>query len=62
MFDDPQVEAEAMLATLPHPTLGSYRGFAQPWVYGRTPGPKPFAAPTLGQHSDEVRRAVGGGD
>jgi crotonobetainyl-CoA:carnitine CoA-transferase CaiB-like acyl-CoA transferase len=58
MFDDPQVEAEAMVATLPHPTLGSYRGFAQPWVYSRTPGPVPFAAPTLGQHNDEVR---GGG-
>jgi crotonobetainyl-CoA:carnitine CoA-transferase CaiB-like acyl-CoA transferase len=56
MFDDPQVQAEAMLATLSHPTLGSYRGFMQPWVYSRTPGPKPFAAPTLGQHSDEVRR------
>ena len=55
MFDDPQVEAEAMVATLPHPTLGSYRGFAQPWVYSRTPGPVPFAAPTLGQHDDEVR-------
>ncbi len=61
MFDDPQVQAEAMLATLPHPALGSYRGFTQPWVYSRTPGPAPFAAPTLGQHGDEVRRAVGGG-
>ena len=60
MFDDPQVQAEAMLATLPHPALGSYRGFAHPWVYSRTPGPVPFAAPTLGQHGDEVRRAVAG--
>jgi formyl-CoA transferase len=58
MFDDPQVQAESMLATLPHPTLGSYRGFAQPWVYSRTPGPAPFAAPTLGQHSDEVRAST----
>lgn len=60
MFDDPQVQAEAMLATLPHPALRSYRGFTQPWVYGRTPGPAPFAAPTLGQHDDEVRREVAG--
>lgn len=60
MFDDPQVQAEAMLATLPHPALGSYRGFTQPWVYSRTPGPAPFAAPTLGQHGDEVHRAVAG--
>lgn len=58
MFDDPQVQAEAMISTLPHPTLGSYRGFTQPWVYSRTPGPAPFAAPTLGQHGNEVRRTV----
>jgi crotonobetainyl-CoA:carnitine CoA-transferase CaiB-like acyl-CoA transferase len=58
MFEDPQVQAEAMVATLPHPTLGSYRGFTQPWVYSRTPGPAPFAAPTLGQHDDEVRRTA----
>jgi crotonobetainyl-CoA:carnitine CoA-transferase CaiB-like acyl-CoA transferase len=55
MFDDPQVAAEAMVAELPHPTLGSYRGFAQPWVYSRTQGPQPFAAPVLGQHNDQVR-------
>ena len=61
MFDAPQVQAEAMVATIAHPTLGSYRGFTQPWVYGRTPGPEPFAAPTLGQHSDEVRAEVAGG-
>lgn len=58
MFDDPQVQAEAMISTLSHPALGSYRGFTQPWVYSRTPGPAPFAAPTLGQHGDEVRRTV----
>jgi crotonobetainyl-CoA:carnitine CoA-transferase CaiB-like acyl-CoA transferase len=58
MFDDPQVQAETMVATLPHPALGSYRGFAQPWVYSRTPGPQAFAAPVLGQHDDEVRATV----
>lgn len=61
MFDDPQVQAAAMVTTLAHPTLGSYRGFTQPWVYSRTPGPAPFAAPTLGQHSNEVRIEAGGG-
>lgn len=60
MFDDPQVQAEAMVGTLAHPTLGSYRGFTRPWVYSRTPGPAPFAAPTLGQHGDEVRRELKG--
>ena len=60
MFDDPQVQAEAMVTTLTHPTLGSYRSFTQPWVYSRTPGPEPFAAPTLGQHDEAVRQQPGG--
>lgn len=58
MFDHPQVQAEQMIEQLAHPTLGHYRGFTRAWVYSRTPGPAPFAAPTLGQHSDEVRRAA----
>jgi formyl-CoA transferase len=55
MFDHPQVLAEDMVAPLAHPTLGSYRGFTRPWVFSRTPGPAPFAAPTLGQDNDAVR-------
>ena len=62
MFDDPQVEAEDMVAVFEHPTLGSYRGFTRPIVYGRTPGPAPFAAPVLGQHTGEVLGALGGED
>ena len=61
MFDHPQVQAEAMVGAFSHPGLGAYRGFTRPWVYGRTPGPAPFAAPTLGQHSDAVRRQLDGG-
>ncbi|MFC5523772.1 CaiB/BaiF CoA transferase family protein [Polaromonas jejuensis] len=51
MFDNPQVLAEGMVATFAHPTLGSYRGFTRPIQFDRTPGPEPFAAPTLGQHT-----------
>jgi crotonobetainyl-CoA:carnitine CoA-transferase CaiB-like acyl-CoA transferase len=54
MFDDPQVQAEDMVATFEHPTLGTYRGFTRSIKFGRTPGPQPFAAPTLGQHTQEV--------
>jgi crotonobetainyl-CoA:carnitine CoA-transferase CaiB-like acyl-CoA transferase len=60
MFDHPQVQAEAMVAHVAHPTLGGYRGFTQPWVYSRTPGPAPFAAPTLGQHTEALRRERAG--
>ena len=59
MFDHPQVLAEDMVATIAHPTLGSYRGVARPIKFGRTPGPEPFAAPTLGQDTDDVLAATG---
>jgi len=51
MFDHEQVLTEDMVTTFEHPTLGSYRGFTRPIQFDRTPGPKPFAAPTLGQHT-----------
>lgn len=54
MFDNEQVLAEDMVANFAHPTLGSYRGFTRPVRFGRTPGPEPFAAPTLGQHTAAV--------
>jgi len=54
MFDNPQVLAEDMVAQFSHPTLGTYRGFTRPVRFGRTPGPEPFAAPTLGQHTNAV--------
>ena len=61
MFDHPQVVAEEMVATVDHPVVGTYRGVSQPIKFGRTPGPRPFAAPTFGQDSDAVlgRHGVG---
>lgn len=59
MFEHPQVEAEEMITTFAHPTLGSYRGFTRAIEFGRTPGPAAFAAPTLGQHTEALRTAVG---
>ena len=55
MFDHPQVAAEEMIADIAHPTLGSYRGFTRAIAFDRTPGPAPFAAPTLGQHTQMLR-------
>lgn len=54
MFDHPQVLAEEIVTEIEHPTLGSYRGVARPIKFGRTPGPAPFAAPTLGQDSGDI--------
>ncbi|CAG2148194.1 CaiB/BaiF CoA transferase family protein [Cupriavidus plantarum] len=58
MFDFPQVMAEDMIATFEHPVVGRYRGFTRPVKFGRTPGPDPFAAPTLDQHGSLVREAA----
>ncbi|WP_432731131.1 CoA transferase [Variovorax sp. W6] len=62
MFDNEQVLAEDMVANFSHPTLGSYRGFTRPVRFGRTPGPEPFAAPTLGQHTSAVLATRGKDD
>jgi len=62
MFDNAQVLAEDMVANFAHPTLGSYRGFTRAVQFGRTPGPEPFAAPTLGQHTDKVLKAANSAD
>jgi crotonobetainyl-CoA:carnitine CoA-transferase CaiB-like acyl-CoA transferase len=62
MFDHPQVAAEDMVASIEHPTLGSYRGVSRAIKFGRTPGPQPFAAPTLGEHSESIIGAAQGKD
>jgi len=62
MFDNEQVLAEDMVANFVHPTLGSYRGFTRAVKFGRTPGPEPFAAPTLGQHTAKVLKTANAAD
>ena len=59
MFDDEQVLAEDMIATMEHSTVGRYRGLKRAIHFGRTPGPEPFAAPALGQDGHEVLRRQG---
>jgi formyl-CoA transferase len=59
MFDHPQVSAEGLVATFDHKTVGRYRGMARPLNLSASPGPKPFAAPTLGQHTAEVLARCG---
>jgi formyl-CoA transferase len=58
MFDHPQVQSEEMITDFCHPVAGRYRGFTRPIKFGRTPGPAPFAAPTLGQHSKALRASL----
>ena len=58
MFEHPQVLAEGIVGTIEHPVVGRYHGVAQSIKFGRTPGPQPFAAPMLGQHTEAVKAAV----
>jgi crotonobetainyl-CoA:carnitine CoA-transferase CaiB-like acyl-CoA transferase len=59
MFDHPQVLAEGLVATFEHKTVGRYRGMARPLVFSKSPGPEPFAAPCLGQHTEDVLARFG---
>jgi len=59
MFEHPQVRAEELVADFDHPLVGHYRGFAKPVTFSSTPGPRPFAAPAFGQHSEEVLKDIG---
>ncbi len=54
MFDNAQVQAQGIIGNFEHPVVGRYRGVAQSIYFGRTPGPEPFAAPSLGQDTDSV--------
>ena len=59
MFNHKQVVAEDLVTTLDHPVVGRYRTMTKPIKFSDTPGPAPLAAPTFGQHSDEVLAAHG---
>jgi crotonobetainyl-CoA:carnitine CoA-transferase CaiB-like acyl-CoA transferase len=60
MFDFPQVLAEDLVREFEHPVVGRYRGLTRGWDFGRTPGPAPFAAPTLDQHGEAIRAEADG--
>jgi len=62
MFDHPQVLAENMVATLKHPLVGSYQGLTRAVKFSASPGPEPFAAPVMGEHSTELLQEQGYGD
>ncbi len=59
LFDDPQVLAEGIVATVPHPTLGTYRAVGKPVAFSRTPGPPTRHAPALGEHSAAILAEIG---
>lgn len=59
MFDHPQVLAEGLVGSFDHKAAGRYRAMARPVHLSESPGPEPFAAPALGQHTVEVLSRYG---
>lgn len=59
MFDHPQVLAEGLVAAVEHSRVGGYRGLRKPLKFSAAPGPEPFGAPALGQHTDEILSGAG---
>jgi len=59
MFDHPQVLAEGLVGTFEHSRAGSYRGLRKPLKFSAAPGPEPFAAPSPGQHTNEILSGIG---
>jgi crotonobetainyl-CoA:carnitine CoA-transferase CaiB-like acyl-CoA transferase len=54
MFDHPQVVEQDLVATYEHPTVGRYRGMANPIQFSASGASKPFAARDLGKEVDET--------
>ena len=62
MFDHPQVCSEGLVTRFEHVKAGAYRGLRKPLKFDATPGPEPFAAPALGQHTEEILSDAGYSD
>lgn len=58
-FEDPQVEAMGMNPVIHHSTLGPIRVAGVPIDFEKTPGQIQRAAPTLGQHTEEILTELG---
>jgi crotonobetainyl-CoA:carnitine CoA-transferase CaiB-like acyl-CoA transferase len=58
-FADPQVDALGMNAVVDHELIGRVRLIGVPVNFEKTPGEIQRAAPTLGQHTEEILRELG---
>ena len=62
VYSDPQVRAREMMVETDHPVAGRVKNIGIPIKLSETPGRFQRPAPTLGQHTDEVLRALGCSD
>jgi formyl-CoA transferase len=61
-FDDPQVQARAMIVDVDHPVLGPLRTLGSPIKMSATPPVADRRAPLLGEHTREVLVEIGYGE
>jgi crotonobetainyl-CoA:carnitine CoA-transferase CaiB-like acyl-CoA transferase len=59
MFNDPQVLSQRLVQTFQHPTVGQYRGLANPIKFSASEPREAFAPDTTGQHTDEILQQFG---
>lgn len=59
VLDDPHVRAREMVVEVDHPVIGRMKTLGVPVKLSETPGRVTRAAPTLGQHTDEVLAELG---
>jgi formyl-CoA transferase len=57
-----EMQDSGLLSRIPHPTAGTVANIAAPLRLRGTPVVDPVAAPTLGQHRDEILARVLGYD
>ena len=58
----PEARAREAVTWIPHPTVGQVPNLASPIRFAKTPLVDPAAAPTIGQHSEQILREVLGYD
>ncbi len=58
-MNDPHFIARKMIDEVDHPVLGRMKVLGIPSKFGRTPGEMRRAAPTMGQHTDEILAQLG---
>jgi crotonobetainyl-CoA:carnitine CoA-transferase CaiB-like acyl-CoA transferase len=61
-LEAPETAARDMICRVSHPTVGEIRVVGSPLKFSRTPVVAPVAPPLLGQHTDEVTRALAEND
>lgn len=59
LLSHPQVEANEMIISLPHPTRGEIKMLGIPVKLKKTPGKARLAPPLLGQHTKEILSEIG---